>query len=114
MKRLALLVAIMMLGLVAYKLFVQSEAVTIIVNGKVLKDPIKGIAGAWGTIVALIAFFCALIFLAFVFVGVGLFVLGIFMLAALGYVIVFFPFLLPIFIPLTILWLFIVLSEKLK
>lgn len=62
---------------------------------------------AWLVIVGSITAFCIAILLLFVFTGVGIFVLGIFVLIWIVIAVVLFPFLFPILIPIFIIFLFI-------
>lgn len=113
-KKLAIALALIMLVIVAWGLFVEGGATKIIVNGQDLTGPLKGAVGAAGLIVALIALFCAGIFLVFVFAGVGLFVLGCVMVLGLILAGFTFPLLLVLLIPLAIVWAFIALARDTK
>ncbi len=108
MRILALAFILLLLTLLAWVVF-RSSGVTIVVNGHTLTGPAQIAAEGWGLLVAVVVLFCASILLAFVFVGVGLIVLGALVAAALVAVWVAFPFLLPILIPLGIVWLFVAL-----
>ena len=57
-----------------------------------------------GLVVALIALFCAATLLVFVFAGIGIIVLGCFVIVGVIMAALSFPFLLPLLIPLAILW----------
>jgi hypothetical protein len=70
------------------------------------------VAGAGGVVVALISFFCAAILLLFVLAGLGVIVLGFFVFIGMFVVVLAFPFLLPLLIPLAILWLFIAIARR--
>jgi hypothetical protein len=105
MKPLAAVLAILLLALLAY-VVVQSNDVSIIVNGQKLAGPAKLAAGGWGLLVAIVALFCAAILLAFVFVGIGLSALGVLVLAGFVAAWLAFPFLLPLLIPLLIVLVF--------
>ena len=106
-KRMAIALAVVMLAIVAWGVFVEGGATRIIINGQELTGPFKGAIGAVGLIVASVALFCAAIFLVFVVAGVGLFVLGC--VIAVGLILsgLAFPYLLLVLIPLAIVWLFI-------
>ena len=106
MKRIALLLVIAVLALLAWVLF-SSSNVVITVNGQPLAGPIKLAAEGWGVLVAIVALFCAAILLAFVFAGIGLILLGLLVLAGLLGAWLAFPFLLPVLIPLFLVWLFV-------
>src|SRR2546426_12036444 len=77
-KKLAITLAVLMLAIVAWGLFLESNAVTIVINGQQVTGPLKGVIGAGGLVGALIALFCAAILLVFVFAGIGVIVLGCF------------------------------------
>src|SRR5438093_8789851 len=65
-----------MLVMVAWGLLLESNVVTIVINGQQVTGPLKDAIGVGGLIVALIALFCAATLLVFVFAGIGLIVLG--------------------------------------
>ena len=111
-KKLAIALAVLMLAIVAWGLFLQSNAVTIIINGQPVTEPLKGAIGAAGMLVALVALFCAAILLVFVFAGIGVIVLGGFVFVGLILVALIFPFLLPLLIPLAILWVFFAIMRR--
>src|ERR1051325_8898494 len=103
-KKLAIALALILLVIVVWGLFVEGGATKIIINGQELTGPLKGIVGAGGLIVALIALFCAAILLVFVFAGVGLFVLGCVMVLGLILAGFTFPLLLVLLVPIAIVW----------
>jgi hypothetical protein len=97
MKKIAIVLVILVLALLAVVLL-QSSAIAIIVNGQRLVGPAKLAAEGWGVLVAIVALFSVAILLVFVFAGVGLIVLGGLVLAGLLVVWFAFPFLLPLLI----------------
>jgi hypothetical protein len=105
-RRLALILAVLMIAILAWELFVGGRAVTITVNGHPITSPFDAIISAWGLILALVILFCVAILLAFVLAGVGLIVLGVLALVGLILAAIAFPFLLPLLIPLFIVWVF--------
>jgi len=111
-KKLAIALAVLMLAIVAWGLFLESNAVTIVINGQQVTGPLKGVIGAGGLVVALIALFCAAILLVFVFAGIGVIVLGFFLLVGMILAVLAFPFLLPLLIPLVILWGFVAITRR--
>jgi hypothetical protein len=111
-KKTAVVLALIMLALVAWGLLVEGGSTKIIINGQELTGPLKGAIGAGGLIVATIALFCAAILLAFVFAGIGLFVLGCLIVIGLALTGFAFPFLLLLLIPLAIVWLFIAMTQR--
>jgi hypothetical protein len=110
-KKMAIALAVVMLAIVAWGVFVEGGATRIIINGQELTGPFKGAIGAAGMIVASVALFCAAIFLVFVVAGVGLFVLGC--VIAVGLILsgLAFPYLLLVLFPLAIVWLFIAIAR---
>ena len=105
-KNIAIVLVILFLGLLAWALFRFSD-ITVIVNGQKLVGPAKFAAEGWGLLVAIVSFFCAAILLVFVFAGSGLIVLGVLVFAALLAVWFAFPFMLPVLIPLFLVWMFV-------
>jgi hypothetical protein len=106
MKNIAIVLVVLVLALLAVVLL-QSNDIAIIVNGQKLAGPAKLAAEGWGLLVAAVALFCVAILLAFVFAGVGLFILGVLVLAGLLAAWLAFPFLLPLLIPLFLVWIFV-------
>lgn len=111
-RKVAIVLAIAMLAIVAWGLFFEAGSTSIIINGHELVGPLKGAIGAAGLIVGLIALFCAAIFLLFVFAGIGIFILGGVILAGLFMAGFAFPFLLVLLLPLAMVWLFIAVTRK--
>jgi hypothetical protein len=109
-RKAAIVLALIMLGIVAWGLFVEGGAIKIVVNGEELTGPLKGAVGAAGLIIASIALFCAAIFLVFVFAGVGIFVLGAVIVAGLVLAALTVPFLLFMLVPLAIVWVFVAIA----
>jgi hypothetical protein len=111
-KKAAIALALIMLLIVAWGLFVEGGANKIIINGEELTGPLKGAVGAGGLIIASIALFCAAIVLLFVFTGIGIFVLGGVIVVALALSGSTFPFLLNMLIPLAIVWVFVAIAGQ--
>jgi hypothetical protein len=105
-RNVALVLVIVLLALLAWA-GLHSSGVTIVVNGRELAGPAKLAAEGWGLLVWIVGLFCAAILLTFVFAGIGLILLGVFVLAGLVLAWLSFPFLLPLLIPLVIVWLFV-------
>lgn len=108
-RKLAILLAVVMVGLLVWQMFGHGDAISIRINGKEIVGPFDTIVGVWGLIIAAVTMFCVAILLAFVFAGVALLLLGILALVALILAALVFPFLLPLLIPLFIIWLFCLL-----
>ena len=110
-RKAAIALAVIMLVVVAWGLFIEGGATKIIINGEELTGPLKGAVGAAGLIIASIALFCAAIFLVFVFAGVGVFVLGGVVVVGLVLAWLTFPLLLLMLIPLAIVWTFVAIVK---
>lgn len=106
-KKWAMALAVLMLAIVAWGLLLERHAVTIVINGQEVTGPLTDAIGAGGLLVALIALLCAATLLVFVVAGIGVLVLGCMILVGLILVGLTFPFLLPVLIPLAILWGFV-------
>jgi uncharacterized membrane protein YphA (DoxX/SURF4 family) len=106
MKRVAIVLVLVLLGWLAW-VALHSSGISITVNGEKLVGPAKIAAEGWGFLVAVVALFCSAILLTFVFAGIGLIVLGLLVLAGLAAAWVAFPFLLPLLVPLFIVWIFV-------
>jgi hypothetical protein len=113
-KKLALILALLMIVFLAWVFLGATDAVSITINGREISSPFDAIIGVWGLILAVIILFCVAILLAFVLAGVGLIVLGCLAFVALILAAVAFPFLLPILIPLFIVWLFCSIARRSK
>ncbi|MHB1215993.1 MAG: hypothetical protein ACYCY9_13510 [Thiobacillus sp.] len=111
-KKLAIALAVVMLALVVWGLFLENNAVSIVINGQPVTGPLKGAIGAGGMVVALIALFSAAIFSVFVFAGMGILVLGLLVMGGVILAGLAFPFMLPLIIPLAIVWGFIALVRN--
>jgi hypothetical protein len=105
-RKVALALVVVLLALLGW-VALHSSGVSIVVNGRALAGPAKLAAEGWGMLVGIVGLFCAAILLAFVFAGIGLILLGAFVLAGLLLAWLAFPFLLPLLIPLVVVWLFV-------
>jgi hypothetical protein len=105
-KKLALIFILLMIGILALALFGPFGAVSITINGHEIMRPFGVAVGVWAVILTVITLFCVAIVLSFVFVGVGLLVVGCLALAGVIVAAVALPFLLPLLIPLFIVWVF--------
>ena len=101
-----------MLVIVAWGLLLESNVVTIVIDGQQVTGPLKDAVGVGGLVVALIALFCAATLLVFVFAGIGVIVLGCFIFVGIILAWLTFPFLLPLLIPLAILWGFVAIARR--
>ncbi len=108
---------ILSLGLVAFLIWMllgPMHGVGVTINGHELTGPIGGLVGVWGVMVAGVVLFCVAVLLVFVFVGVGLVVVGALALVGVILAAVALPFMLPLLIPLFIVWLFCCIVRKSK
>jgi hypothetical protein len=106
LKSVAITLVIVLFGLLAWVAF-QSSDISIIVNGQKLAGPAKLAAEGWGLLVGMIVLFCAATLLVFVVAGTGLIVLAALVLAGFLVLWLAFPFLLPLLVPLFIVWIFV-------
>jgi hypothetical protein len=110
-RKLAIVLAITILALVVWGLFFENNATTIVINGQQVTGPLKGAIGAGGMVVALIGLFCVAILSVFIFAGLGVIILGGLILFGVILASFAFPFLLPLLIPLAVVWGFIALAR---
>lgn len=113
-RRLALILAILMVAILAWALIAGAGGISVTVDGQQIGGPLGLAISAWGLLLAAVILFCVAILLAFVFAGVGLIVLGCFVLVGLILAAVAFPFLLPVLIPLFLVWLFCSIARRTK
>ena len=106
LKKLALIMAILMIAFLAFSLFGLKTNVSVSINGREITGPLGTAVGLWGTILAAVVLFCVAILLAFVFAGVGLVIVGCLVLVGIILIAIALPFLLPLIIPLFIVWAF--------
>ena len=111
-KNFAIIFAALMLALVMWGLFFENSSTTIMINGQEVVGPFKGVLGVGGLGVALIALVCLAILLALAFAGTGIVVLGCIVIGIGVFSVFMLPFILPIFIPLALVWLFITLMRN--
>jgi hypothetical protein len=105
-KKLALVFVLLVIAFMVLALFGPADVVSITINGREIMWPLGAAVGIWRMILAVITLFCVAILLSFVFVGVGLVVMGCLALAGIILAAVALPFLLPLLIPLFIVWVF--------
>lgn len=111
-KNFAMVFAALLVALVLWGLFFENSNTVIVINGQQIEGPLKGILGAGGLVVALIALICLAILLALAFAGTGFIIIGC-IIVATGILMAFvFPFLFPLLIPLALIWTFIALMHK--
>ena len=112
LKKLALFLAILMIVFLGWSLLGLTTGVSVSINGREITGPLGAAVGLWGIILTAVILFCVAILLAFVFAGVGLVVLGCLVLVGIILVTVSLPFLLPLMIPLFIVWVFCAISRR--
>ena len=113
-KKLALILAILMIVFLAFSLFGLTTNVSVSINGREITGPLGTAIGLWGTILSAVILFCVAILLAFVFAGVGLVIVGCLVLVGIILIAVALPFLLPLIIPLFIVWVFCAVCRRSK
>ena len=101
-----------MVLLALWGLFFENSSTTILINGQEVSGPLKGVIGVGGMVVALVALICLAILLALAFAGTGIIILGLMVVGGVILAAVMFPFLLPLLIPLALVWLFIALVRQ--
>ncbi len=113
-RKLAIILAIGMMMVMAWGLMLESDSVTIIINGQQVNGPMRGAIGIGGFLIAAIALFCAATLLAFVFAGFGLLILGFLVFFGVILAGFLYPFIWPLVIPLLIVWVYIALDQGRK
>jgi predicted exporter len=108
------ILVILMIILLAWVLYSSTTDVSIIINGKPFTGPLAPAIGLWKLILTSVILFSVAILLAFVFAGVGLVILGCLALVGLILAALALPFLLPLLIPLFIVWAFCALLFRHK
>jgi hypothetical protein len=111
-KKLALILAILMIVFLGWSLLGLTTNVSVSINGREITGPFGTAVGLWGTILSAVILFCVAILLAFVFASVGLVVVGCLALVGIILIAIALPFLLPLIIPLFIVWLFCAISRS--
>lgn len=111
-KKLALVFIVLMIAILALALFGPDDVVSVTINGREITWPLGAAVGAWGLILTAITLLCVAIVLSFVFVGVGVVVVGSLALAGIIVAAVALPFLLPLLIPLFIVWVFCLIVRR--
>lgn len=95
--------AIMLVLVIAWHLILSMLGITIALS-----------AGLWGVAVITTVLICVATLLFFIFTGIGVFILGIFVFAWTALAIILFPLLFPIMIPLLLLMFIIGLIANKK
>ena len=111
-KSFAIVIAALMVALVLWGLFFENSSTMIVINGQQIEGPLKGMLGAGGLVVTLIALISLAILLALAFAGTGIIIAGCIIVTAGIFTAFVFPFLFPILIPLALIWAFIALMRK--
>lgn len=105
-KKLALILAILMVLFLGWSLLGLTTGVSVSINGHEIAGPLDTVIGLWGLVLTAVILFCVAILLVFVFAGVGLVILGCLAFVAVVLIAVSLPFLLPLIIPLFVVWVF--------
>lgn len=101
-----------MLIFLAWSLLGLSTDVSFTINGHEITGPLDAVIGLWELVLTTVVLFCVAILLAFVFAGVGLVILGSLSFVAVILTAVALPFMLPLIIPLFIVWIFCAISRR--
>lgn len=105
-KKLALITIALLVVYTAVSIAIANNGMSIIINGHELTGPLQGFLDLGEVIIATVVLFCVGILLAFVFTGVGLILVGVFAFVMIVLAAVLLPFIIPLLIPLFILWMF--------
>jgi hypothetical protein len=98
-KKLALILIVLLVGYIALSAISAN-------NGYRLPTPVDALAGAFGIAVATIVMFFVGILLVCVFAGVGMILVGVFAMVLFVLATVTLPFMIPLLLPLLVIWLF--------
>lgn len=109
-KTFGLILAVLMIALFLWGVFFESTS--IFINGQEASGLTKGMVGAGGLLVSMVALLCFAIMLALLFTGMGIIVLGCMIIGAGLAAALAFPFLLPVLVPLVLVWIYITLTRK--
>jgi hypothetical protein len=111
-KTLGIVFVLLLLSVAAWFIVFPGDSFNIVINGEPVTGPMRGAVGLSGIVVGAIALFCAAIVMVFVVAGVGVIAVGLLVLAGVVVALVMFPFMLPLLIPLFIVWLFVAIIRK--
>ncbi len=110
MRRLAIGVVLALVALAVLSVFF-GHSVTVVIDGQPVSRVFGGLVSVGGGLVAIVALFCAAIVLALVFAGVWLLLTGIAVFVIFILLAVMSPFLLPLLVPLGIVWLLVAIID---
>jgi hypothetical protein len=111
-KTLGVVFVLLLLAVAAWFILFPGDSFNIVIDGQPVTGPMRGAVGVGGIVAGAIALFCAAIVMVFVVAGVGVIVVGLLVLAGLVVALIMFPFMLPLLIPLFIVWLFVAIIRK--
>jgi len=111
-KKIATFLAVLIVAIALWGLLFENNSTIILINGQEVGGPLKGVIGAGGMVVALIALIGLAILMALAFAGTGFFIFGGIIVGGLIYATFMFPFLFPMLIPLILIWAFIAIFKK--
>lgn len=111
-KRIAIFIAAVLVTITLLSLFNDHHEMTILIGGKEIHWPMEEAVNIGGIIVALIALIGLAILMALALASVWVIGFGILIMGCVIFTVVMFPFLLPLFILLGLVWLFIVLVNQ--
>lgn len=113
-RKLALFFALLMIMFLVWAAVATPNGISISINGRPITDPFDALIALGGLILTLVILFCVAILVALVLAGVGLLVLGCLALVGLILAVIAFPFLLPILIPLFLIWLVCLIARGIR
>ncbi len=113
-KNLVIVLIIGIASIVVWGLLLDSDTVTVIIDGQQVHGPMGGIIGIGSSLVVVISLICAATLLVFFFAGFGLVVLGAFVFFGVIVAGFMFPFAFPVLVPLLIVWVFVALVQSRK
>lgn len=111
-KTFAFTLVILMVAVALWGIFFENNSITILINGQEIDQPLKGMVGFGGIVIASIALIGLAILLAFAFAGTGVIIMGCMIVGSVLFMAFLFPLLLSLVIPLTLIWIFITLLGR--
>ncbi len=114
MKKKITIILILLISLICVYVLMKANVSVTTINGEEIEGPFKFIIGFLGLLLATIILFCVAILLFFILSGVGIIILGVLILTGVIIVGIAFPLLLPLLIPLFIVWCFCIWIWKNK
>jgi len=105
-KKLAFILIALLVGYLALSAISANNSFSATINGYRLPNPLDALAGTFGIAVATAAMIFVGILLVCVFAGVGMILVGVLAMVLFILAAVTLPFMIPLLLPLLIIWLF--------